>query len=162
MNAKDVLRHTIESCHSITDGYINDLKDSDLMVRSVPGSNHIAWQLGHLIGSDAWFLSQVGAKTPTLPPGFEEQHSSEASTSDDPSKFLSLAAYRQLRDATRAAALAALDATPEADLSRPAPEQVRAYCPTVGAMFTLLGTHWLMHAGQFVPIRRVLGKPPLY
>ena len=26
----------------------------------------------------------------------------------------------------------------------------------------LLGTHWLMHAGQFVPIRRKLGKPPLF
>ena len=26
----------------------------------------------------------------------------------------------------------------------------------------LLGTHWLMHVGQFVPIRRKLGKSPLF
>jgi len=26
----------------------------------------------------------------------------------------------------------------------------------------VLGSHWMMHAGQFVPIRRKLGKPPLF
>jgi len=26
----------------------------------------------------------------------------------------------------------------------------------------LLGNHPVMHAGQFVPIRRKLGKPPLF
>ena len=66
-------------------------------------------------------------------------------------------------DQMKAASLAAVDATPEADLDKPGPEMIcREYAPTVAAMLMVLGTHWLMHAGQFVPIRRKLGKPPLF
>jgi hypothetical protein len=39
---------------------------------------------------------------------------------------------------------------------------MREYAPTIAAVLTLLGTHWLMHAGQFVPIRRKLGRPAMY
>jgi hypothetical protein len=39
---------------------------------------------------------------------------------------------------------------------------MRQYAPTVGIVLMLLGSHGLMHAGQFVPIRRKLGKPPLF
>ena len=42
------------------------------------------------------------------------------------------------------------------------PESMRAYAPTVASVLTLLGTHLLMHAGQFVPIRRKIGKPALF
>jgi hypothetical protein len=31
--------------------------------------------------------------------------------------------------------------------------------PTMASMFILTATHPLMHAGQFVPVRRALGKP---
>jgi hypothetical protein len=31
--------------------------------------------------------------------------------------------------------------------------------PTVGHIYLLIATHQLMHAGQFVPVRRALGKP---
>ena len=48
----------------------------------------------------------------------------------------------------------AIDATPDKDLDNPGPEEMRQYAPTVGSVLLLLGSHWLMHAGQFVPIRR--------
>jgi hypothetical protein len=31
--------------------------------------------------------------------------------------------------------------------------------PTAGHIYLLIATHGLMHAGQFVPVRRKLGKP---
>jgi len=62
----------------------------------------------------------------------------------------------------KAATLAAIDATPESSLDQPGPESMREYAPTVSAALLILGTHWLMHAGQFVPIRRKLGKPALF
>ena len=62
----------------------------------------------------------------------------------------------------KAASLAAVEATPESDLDKPAPEPMRQRIPTVGAVLMMLGSHWLVHAGQFVPIRRKLGKPPLF
>jgi len=39
---------------------------------------------------------------------------------------------------------------------------MREYAPTVGSALCMLGGHWLMHTGQFVPIRRKLGKAPLF
>ena len=59
------------------------------------------------------------------------------------------------------ATLAALDAYPESDLDKEAPEEMRSFCPTMGDVFTLIATHPLMHAGQFVIVRRQLGKPIL-
>jgi hypothetical protein len=62
----------------------------------------------------------------------------------------------------KAASLAALDSIPESKLDDPGPENMREYAPTVAAVLTMVGTHWLMHAGQFVAVRRKLGKAPLF
>jgi hypothetical protein len=162
MTAKDVLRRIIESSHQITRMYIDDFSDADLLVRPVPGANHPAWQLGHMIGGVEMFLRALGREAPALPDGFQAAHSREASASDDPAKFARKAQYLALLDGMKAASLAAVDATPEADLDKPGPESMRQYAPTVGAALMLLGTHCLMHAGQFVPVRRKLGKPVLF
>jgi hypothetical protein len=58
-----------------------------------------------------------------------------------------------------AATVALLDSYPESDFSKQAPESFRKMFPTIGSMFILIATHPMMHAGQFVPIRRALGKP---
>jgi hypothetical protein len=55
--------------------------------------------------------------------------------------------------------LTALDTYPPSDLDNPAPEDFRVFCPTMGDLFTLIATHPMMHAGQFVIVRRQLGKP---
>ena len=162
MNAKDVMRQVIESGHMVTQYYVADLADADLMIRSVPGSNHIAWQLGHLVGGTRHMLQALGSDAPALPAGFEAAHSHETAASDDPAKFCKKAEYLALMEQAKAASLAAVDATPETALDQPGPEAMRDYAPTIGAVLTLLGGHWLMHAGQFVPIRRKLGKPPLF
>lgn len=162
MTPKEPIRQVVELCHTVTEGYVTDLQDKDLFVRSVPNSNHIAWQLGHLISSDYHMLTAIGQKAPTLPAGFVEAHTKETSTSDNPAKFFKKSEYLELAGKMKAAALAAIDAIPEKDLDKPSPEEMRNYAPDHAAVLSLLGTHWLMHAGQFVPIRRKLGKPPLF
>ena len=47
MTAKDLLRHSIEFGHRVARGFMEDLTDADLLVRSVPRANNIAWPLGH-------------------------------------------------------------------------------------------------------------------
>lgn len=160
--AKNILHQSIEMGHMVTRAYVDDLTDAELFVRSVPGSNHIAWQLGHMIGSVRGMLTGLGRQAPALPEGFQAAHTKATSSSDDPTKFPKKAEYVSLLDQMKAASLAAVDATPEGDLDKPGPEAMREYAPTVGSVLLLLGTHCLMHAGQFVPIRRKLGKPPLF
>jgi uncharacterized damage-inducible protein DinB len=161
MTAKDTIRGTIELAHSITQAYLSDLSDADLLVRPAAGANHVAWQLGHLIGSEHHMMSSIGVTMPEVPAGFIEAHDKEAAKSDDPQRFSGkdeyLALMRKMHDAT----LEALQATPDADLDKPGPEAMRDYAPTVGAVFNMIGAHELMHVGQFAAVRRKLGKPVL-
>jgi nucleotide-binding universal stress UspA family protein len=157
--AKELLRHLIERSHGIIRAYVEDLTDAELLVRSVSGSNHIAWQLGHIIGGVQKMLGGLGQPAFALPDGFLAAHGKEMAACDDPAKFASIAEYLALLDQAKAASLAAVEAIPESDFGRPGPESMRQYAPTIGVVLMLLGTHGLMHAGQFVPIRRKLGKP---
>jgi hypothetical protein len=162
MTAKDLIRYSIEFGHRVTRGFVDDLTDADLLVRSVPTANHIAWQLGHMIASTPRLLLAVGRAAPELPEGFEAAYTKETAASDDPKKFATKAEYLALLDQMKAASLAAVDATSDADLDLPAPERLRQRMPSVGVVLMMLGSHLVVHAGQFVPIRRKLGKQPLF
>jgi hypothetical protein len=162
MTAKNILRQSVELAHMLINAYVGDLTDAELLVRSVPGSNHIAWQMGHLIVSTRHMLAALGHVPPELPPDFEAAYTAETSASDDPKKFATKQQYLDLAEKMKQASLKAIDDTPEDTLDKPGPEPMRAYAPTVAAVLMMLGNHWTMHAGQFVPIRRKLNKPPLF
>ncbi len=159
MSAKDVIRSSIGLSQGVVDAYLDGLTDQDIMVRAVPGMNHIAWQLGHLIESERQMIEKVKpGSAPALPDGFAEAHSRETTSIDDPSKFRSLDEYKTLWKAQREATMAVLDATPESDYDRTDPS-FPPYASTVGALLLMTANHPLMHAGQFVAVRRLLNKP---
>jgi hypothetical protein len=162
MSLKNHIRWQIEQNHWIAMAYVQDLTDADFLLRPVPGMNHIAWQLGHLITASKMTLGSLGQPAPALPAGFEESYTKEAAGCDDPAKFATKDVYLDLAAKMKAASLAAVDAIPEGKLDDPGPERMREYAPTVAAALTMLGGHWLMHAGQFVAVRRKLGKPPMF
>lgn len=159
MNVRDALHSTMDMSSMVLKTYLTDLTDADLMRRPGPGCNHLAWQLGHLIASDNSLLEAIrpGAGTP-LPEGFAKQHSKETTAENDPARFCTKQQYLDLYDKVHSAVLAALDKVTEADLDQSSPEKFEMF-PTVGSIFVLLATHPMMHAGQFVPVRRALGKP---
>lgn len=160
MNAKDAIRGTAQLSSMVLKSYLGDLSDADLMQRPGPGCNHLAWQLGHLVSSECGLLEGIQPGTaPELPEGFAAKHSKEAVGVDDPSRFCTKQEYLDLMDKVQAASLAALEKFSESDLDEPSPEQFRQMFPTVGHIYLLIATHQLMHAGQFVPVRRALGKP---
>ncbi|MBX7165612.1 MAG: DinB family protein [Pirellulales bacterium] len=163
MDTKAALRTAIDQGEFIVQGYLGDLTDADLLVRAAPGTNHIAWQLGHLIVAENMMVDGAyPGSMPKLPPGFVEQHSKETAGSDDAQKFCKKSEYLSLMQAQRAGTLKALAATSDADFDKPAPEAFRSFLSSIGALFAMQGTHWVMHAGQWAIIRRKLGKPPLF
>lgn len=162
MNAKDAIRSSANLSTMVLKTYISDFDDADLMRRPGEGCNHLAWQLGHLISSEVQLLESVApGKGIELPDGFADAHSKEVCNNDDPASFCGKATYVELFDKVRAASQAALDDYAESDFDNPAPENFRDFCPTMGDMFTLIASHPMMHAGQFVIVRRQLGKPIL-
>lgn len=162
MNAKDAINKAADLSLLVVTKYVSDLSDANLLTRPGPGCNHLAWQLGHVISSNASLLDAICPGTaPSLPEGFAERHSKENNGSDDPADFCTKDQYMELLTRIHAAARDALAALPDAELDAPSPERFRSYFPTVADMFTLIGAHPLMHAGQFAVVRRATGKPVL-
>lgn len=160
MNVKDALKLTINMGRMVSMGYVEDLTDEELMRRPHPQCNHIKWQLGHLIAGEHAMIEQIApGSMPPLPEGFTERYAKEAATSDDAAAFDSKAELLEAFEAQRTGTLAALDNLDDADFDKPTGVE---YAPTVGAMFELQGSHWLMHAGQWAVVRRMLGRPPLF
>lgn len=160
MNAVELLRKSAGMSMMVMRSYVEDLDDATWMRRPGPGCNHIAWQIGHLISFEASTMELLmpGAGS-ELPPGFAEQHSKATAGIDDPSKFLTKPQYLDLFERVRAKTLTAFDKLQESDLDKPAPEAFRQFFPTAGDIYLLIANHPLMHAGQFIPIRRSLGLP---
>ena len=163
MNAHGAIRSAMTRSDFLVKGYLADLTDAELLVRPVPGANHIAWQLGHLIVAEHKMVNAASpGAMPTLPTGFAAKHLSETAGVDDPAAFCTKEEYLQLYEQQRAATLAALEKTTEADLDRPGPKATERLAPTVGDLFMLQGVHWSMHAGQWAVTRRKLGRKPLF
>jgi hypothetical protein len=159
MNSKDVLKNTIGMSRNVVDAYIGDLSDADLLVRPLPGMNHMAWQIGHLIGAERYFVEMIApGSCPPLPEDFDAGHGRQQFNEDDPAKFYPLAKYKELWAAQRAATDAVVERMTDAELDR-TDEKFPPFANSVGALLNLCGTHPLMHAGQFVAVRRKLGKP---
>jgi hypothetical protein len=160
MNTQQAIRATMDTSSLVITRYVEDLSDAELMERPGPGCNHIAWQLGHLISSEAHLLQAiVPSASIDLPEGFAAKHSKDQVGNDNPADFYSKQEYLDLFKKVHAVTAAEVDKLSEADLDQPAPENFRAVFPTVGHVVILIATHGLMHAGQFVPIRRRLNKP---
>ncbi len=162
MNAREAIKQTLRTTNMVVSSYLSDLTDADLLVRPGQGCNHIAWQLGHLISSNAGILNSVSpGSAPVLPDGFAERHGKDHAESDNASSFHTKAEYESLMGKVDEAIMTALDRMSDADLDQPSPENWRNMFPRVGDVMVLLATHSLMHAGQWVPVRRSLGKPVL-
>jgi uncharacterized damage-inducible protein DinB len=163
MNAKEAIKTALNSSQHLLNWYLGDLSDADLVVRPVPGANHIAWQIGHLILAERMFgKSLPGATYPELPAGFAELHGKEMATVDPPKGFGSKSDYLSHFNKGREVSVAALANLSEADLDKPTEGNIAKFAPTLGALLLLAASHTTMHTGQFTVVRRKLGKPVLF
>jgi hypothetical protein len=163
MGGKDAIKFLLTSTRWMTERYLSDLSDADLLVRPTAGANHIAWQLGHVIVAEAnMFLPKLpGAKAVELPAGFAEQHGGQTASLEPPTGFLTKEQYLELLKSTRQAVLDALDALDDAALDADS-GMGWDMVPTVGSNFIFIAEHEMMHASQFSVVRRALGKPVLF
>jgi uncharacterized damage-inducible protein DinB len=159
MNYIDAVKDNMALGEMIWGMLTDDLSDADLFVRPVPGANHLAWLLGHVIVAEWRFMKSMGLTPPALPEGFEDVHTAAGAGSDGGPGFLTLSGYRDLMKSMRATLLKAVDAMTEADLQKPTEGRIAMIAPTVGKLLILNGNHNAFHTGQLSVIRRKLGKP---
>ena len=160
MNPREAVKLCIDTGEFVSLAYLEDLTDAEMLRRPHAGSNHINWQVGHLVVAENMMIEKVApGSMPPLPAGFAEKYTKDTAASDDAAKFARKAELLQTYKAQRAGTLAALAKQSDADLDKATGVD---YAPTVGAMFSLQGSHWLMHAGQWAVLRRQLGRKPLF
>lgn len=163
MSIATQIKHELNLPAFVVQGYLGDLTDEDLMRRPVPNANHIAWQLGHLITSEHNLNNMVCPDSmPALPEGFADKHNKDAAASDDAGAFCTKDEYLKLMEEQRAATLALLDKLSDEELEKAAPEDIQKFGATVGAVIAGQSGHWMMHAGQWVIVRRQLGKEAMF
>src|SRR5262249_31201325 len=109
MKATDPIISALKSTLNIVHMYLADLSDADLLVRPVENANHIAWQLGHLIWTEAGMSADVlpGTVYPTLPAGFKELHDKGCATRND--GYATRAFYLDTLGKVRAATIAGVE-----------------------------------------------------
>lgn len=163
MDSREAIKLAINMGDMVSMAYLQDLTDEQMMQRPHPECNHLKWQIGHLIASERMIIEGVApGSLPELPEGFAQRYSKETAKSDDAGAFDSKEDLLSLYKTQRAGTLAALEKLSDKDLDKPSPESMQAYAPNVAAAFSMQGSHWLMHAGQWAVLRRQLGKPPLF
>lgn len=163
MNAAEAITNAINTSAMISNMYLDDLSDEEMLVRPCEGANHIKWQLGHLISSENKMIEAVcPGSMPPLPDGFADKYDKETSKSDNPAAFAGKDEYLKLHNEQRLATLKALEGLSDDDLAKPAPEMFERIAKTVDGIFSMQANHWTMHAGQWAVIRRQLGRPPLF
>lgn len=163
MQAAAAIKIGLDMGEYVSLGYLGDLSDQDLLQRPTPGCNHLAWQIGHLIVSEHQMIEACFPGTmPALPTGFAEKYTKQTATSDEPSDFHTKEQLLEVYRAQRNATLAKLETLSNEAFDAAAPEAMQSYAPTIGAVFSMQGSHWLMHAGQWAVLRRQLGRAPLF
>ncbi|MFH1418905.1 MAG: DinB family protein [Planctomycetota bacterium] len=159
----EVVEANLRMADTVLHTLVSGLSDEELLARPVDGANHIAWQLGHLVGAEYFLISQIADQVEmAIPVGWREGYTTETAKLDDQTCFESKDRYLELYAAQRQATLNLLKELPPEQLTEPGPDFLQTVVHTVGELFLFQAHHELMHAGQFTVIRRKLGKPVLF
>jgi uncharacterized damage-inducible protein DinB len=160
MNSRQAIKLSLDAGDMVGLGYLEDLTDAEMLKRPCAGCNHINWQVGHLIAAENGMVSKIApGSMPALPTGFAEKYAKETATSDDASKFCKKDELLRLHKQQRTASNAVLEKMTDEQLDGPSGFD---FSPTAGSLLSLLGSHWLMHAGQWAVVRRQCGRKPLF
>jgi hypothetical protein len=163
MDFKDAIRASLGMSDFLVNRYLEDITPQEMLVRPAGDANHIAWQIGHLIQSERHLVeAAVPNSMPPLPAGFAERHTKDTAASDKPGDFLSKDEYLRIAKDVRAGTLKVLDSLSEADMDKPVTGRVPPFVKRAGDAFVLIGNHWSSHAGQWVVVRRKLGRPRMF
>jgi hypothetical protein len=138
----------------------NDLSPAEYGHQPVPGSNSVAWVVGHLAVTLWRTADRLGAPDlAPLPPGLLDTFTQTGKPAGEQTALGDPAALLPLFDTCLAKVIAPVPGIPPAKLADPATRPGFAATFGEGVLFGAL--HIAMHTGQMSLVRRSLGKPPV-
>src|SRR4029453_5739329 len=89
MHAKQLIRENLELADTTTVMLLDGLSDAEMLLRTVPGANHVNWMLGQLVASENQMVGWVKPGVmPDLPTGFAEKYDAKRSQIDDATSWV--------------------------------------------------------------------------
>jgi hypothetical protein len=158
MSYAELFSKNILQAKGMVDLFLKDFSDADMLFRPAKTANHASWQIGHLTNS---VRNMVLACDASAAFGFEDdpRFGKSKAPIDDPAFFPNKAELLGKFDQAMDTAAGWVAKLSDADFAKPTPERMQQFAPTVGNVAILLGSHTMMHIGQFSVARRALGKP---
>jgi hypothetical protein len=161
MTASDLLAWALHGARQQTLQLTHDIPTDHAWSQDSPGEHHPIWILGHLLLSDSYLLTLLGAGS--LPGDFAtllRRYGPGAPPIASPTDYDSLVELVERLTSTGAQREAALTRLPTADLALPTPDPVLARSqPSLGHHLHALVCHEGYHAGQLAAWRRRRGLP---
>ncbi len=158
-SAKDVLLGQLAVSEMLIGKMTADLSDEEYFKIPLPGTNHVGWLVGHIAVSEDSMVSAICGTTPTTDEAtiglFTAGSKSTADAAAYPARSQIDAMFRD----SRANMIEKLKAFDDATWDDPSPEGWdKNFFPTLGAIWTMMGTHPFWHVGHITVCRTALGK----
>lgn len=159
MKTFEAIKNNYQTAQMVCGAYLSDLTDTEAMQRPHADCNHVNWQVGHIIASENKMGNAVVAGgIPALPEGFAEKYGKETAASDNAADFVPFSELLAIAKSQGDAVVEMIEGLPDEQFDKPGPEEMQAYASNLGALCNMMGSHWMMHAGQWVIVRRQLGR----
>ncbi len=157
--AKDVVLTQLGTSEFLITQMTADLSDEEYFKVALPGTNHPAWLVGHVGVSHDRMSSAICGKETKTDQTTQELFMAGSTCHADASKYPSRSAIDTLYRENQAHAIELLKGFDEGNWDDPSPEGWnKEFFPTLGAMWTLLGSHPFWHVGHLTVCRTALGK----
>ncbi|MEL6106530.1 MAG: DinB family protein [Planctomycetota bacterium] len=144
--------------YSLVHRNLADIFDAEMHLVPKGTRGHFAWHLGHCITMEHLQCEAIHPGfMPELPAGLAGAHvTGENTAGTDPS--FEKADYVAELGRQREATLKLLNAIGEDQLRADPPSGVMGSPSNIGAALGFIGVHWLVHVGQWVVMRELMGK----
>jgi hypothetical protein len=157
--AKDVILSQLQTGQFLIDQFTPDLSDEEYFEIPVAGANHAAWLMGHLAVSEDGLTAAATGGAKIFPDTTHEKFRGGSTCHADASKFPSRREIDEMFKRSRAHTVEALQAFDERRWGDPSPKEMsQELFPTLGAIWTLQGTHQFWHIGHLTVCRAALKK----
>jgi len=157
--AKDVILAQLATSEFLINQMTADLTDEEYFKVAIPGTNHAAWLVGHVAVSHDRIASPACGRAPRTDQSTQELFMAGSTCHADASKYPSRSAIDALYRENQAHAIESLKGFDDGKWDAPSPEGWnKEFFPTLGSLWTLIGTHPYWHVGQLTVCRAALGK----
>ena len=142
---------------SINEKLFTGFPENKEAFQGCPTDNHLAWTIGHLALSNAWFRSLVDGSKPDLPENFDALFGGKSTPKPDAKAYPALAELKRHYAQQFDKLLSAIEKTSDADLAKPCMSDSGGFASDRLEAADRTAWHEGWHGGQVSSMRRALG-----